>query len=54
MREGRFSSPAAEVAQRYSESVSFDRRSTTMTLPGRSHMPRLSPAPGFSPPMNLR
>jgi argininosuccinate lyase len=26
MREGRFSSPAAEVAQRYSESVSFDRR----------------------------
>ncbi len=26
MREGRFSSPAAEIAQRYSESVSFDRR----------------------------
>jgi argininosuccinate lyase len=26
MREGRFSFPAAEVAQRYSESVSFDRR----------------------------
>jgi argininosuccinate lyase len=26
MREDRFSSPAAEVAQRYSESVSFDRR----------------------------
>jgi argininosuccinate lyase len=26
MREGRFSSPPAEVAQRYSESVSFDRR----------------------------
>jgi argininosuccinate lyase len=26
MREGRFSSPAAEIAERYSESVSFDRR----------------------------
>src|SRR2546421_8833059 len=26
MREGRFSSPAAEIAQRYSESISFDRR----------------------------
>ena len=26
MREGRFSSAAAEIAQRYSESVSFDRR----------------------------
>src|SRR5215471_19215136 len=26
MRTGRFSSPAAEIAQRYSESVSFDRR----------------------------
>jgi argininosuccinate lyase len=26
MRKGRFSQPAAEVAQRYSESVSFDRR----------------------------
>jgi argininosuccinate lyase len=26
MREGRFSSPAAEIAQRYSESLSFDRR----------------------------
>jgi argininosuccinate lyase len=26
MREGRFSSPAAEIAQCYSESVSFDRR----------------------------
>ena len=26
MREGRFSSPASEIAQRYSESVSFDRR----------------------------
>jgi hypothetical protein len=26
MREGRFSSAASEIAQRYSESVSFDRR----------------------------
>jgi len=26
MREGRFPSPAAEIAERYSESVSFDRR----------------------------
>jgi argininosuccinate lyase len=26
MREGRFSSPTAEIAERYSESVSFDRR----------------------------
>jgi len=26
MREGRFSAAAAEIAQRYSESVSFDRR----------------------------
>ena len=26
MREGRFSSPAAEIAERYRESVSFDRR----------------------------
>ncbi|PYJ47484.1 MAG: hypothetical protein DME50_14610 [Verrucomicrobia bacterium] len=26
MRKGRFSKPAAEVAQRYSESVSFDWR----------------------------
>jgi argininosuccinate lyase len=26
MRKGRFSQPAAEIAQRYSESVSFDRR----------------------------
>jgi argininosuccinate lyase len=26
MRTERFSSPAAEIAQRYSESISFDRR----------------------------
>ena len=26
MREGRFSSAASEIAQRYGESVSFDRR----------------------------
>src|SRR5207247_2813119 len=49
IRKGRFNKPAAEIAHRYGESVSFDWRLIATTSPGRSRMPRRSPAPESFP-----
>src|SRR5437762_9862836 len=44
MRKGRFNKQAAEVAQRYSESVSFDWELYPYDIAGSMHMPQLFPS----------
>jgi len=54
MREGRFSSAVSEIAQRYSESVSFDRRLYHHDIAGSiAHALQRRSATGSPSPENI-